>query len=119
MATKTKLSKNALVIAEDDSKEEVRLDYNTLRRAVLTLRAVNHPLRKQIITLLETQKKMPVTEIYENLKLEQSVASQHLAILRRAEIVKTEREGKYIYYSVNKRRIGQINEIIQSLAQMD
>lgn len=119
MATKTKLSKDALVITKENSKEQIRLDYNTLRRAVLTLRAVNHPLRKQIITLLEARKKMPVTEIYENLKLEQSVASQHLAILRRAEIVKTDRDGKFIYYSVNKRRIGQINDIIQSLAQKD
>ena len=117
MATKTKSGKDALVITKENSKEQIRVDYNTLRRAVLTLRAVNHSLRKQIITLLEARKKMPVTEIYEKLKLEQSVASQHLAILRRAEIVKTERDGKFIYYSVNKKRIAQINDIIQSLAQ--
>ena len=117
MSTKTKSGKDALVITKENSKEQIRIDYNTLRRAVLTLRAVNHSLRKQILTLLEARKKMPVTEIYKKLNLEQSVASQHLAILRRAEIVKTERDGKFIYYTVNKKRIAQVNEIIQQLAQ--
>ena len=117
MATKTKSGKDTLVITKENSKEQIRVDYNTLRRAVLTLRAVNHSLRKQILTLLESRKRMPVTEIYKKLDLEQSVASQHLAILRRAEIVKTERDGKFIYYTVNKKRIAQINEIIQALAQ--
>lgn len=119
MTAKTKLSKETLVITKENSKEQIRLDYGMLRRAVLTLRAVNHPLRKQILTLLEARKKMPVTEIYEKLKLEQSVASQHLAILRKAEIVKTQRNGKFIYYSINKKRIAEINDIIQLLAQQD
>ena len=117
MSAKTKLGKETLVIAKDNSKEQIKLDYGMLRRAVLTLRAVNHPLRKQIITLIESRKKMPVTDVYAKLKIEQSVASQHLAILRRAEIVKTERDGKFIYYSVNKKRVAEINSIIQQLAQ--
>ena len=117
MSTKTKPGKDTLVISKENSKELIRIEYGILRRAVLTLRAVNHPLRKQILTLIDSRKTMPVTDIYQKLKLEQSVASQHLAILRRAEIVKTERDGKFIYYSVNKRRIAQVNDIIQELAQ--
>ena len=117
MSAKAKLGKDTLVIDKDNSKELIKIDYSTLRRAVLTLRAVNHPLRKQILALIESRKKMPVTDVYAKLKLEQSVASQHLAILRRAEIVKTQRDGKFIYYSVNKKRVAEINDIIQQLAQ--
>ena len=117
MVGKSTLSKDPLVIGKEDGKGQIRVDYVVLKRAVLTLRAMNHHLRKKILTLLESQKKMPVTEIYDKLKIEQSVASQHLAILRRAEIVKTERDGKFIYYSVNRRRIEEINDIIQVLAQ--
>jgi DNA-binding transcriptional ArsR family regulator len=58
---------------------------------------------------------MTVTELYVQLRLEQSVASQHLAILRRAGIVKTDRDGKYIYYRVNEERVTQINQIVDSL----
>ena len=57
---------------------------------------------------LEENKRMKVTDIYVKLRLEQSVASQHLAILRRANIVRTERMGKEIYYSLNNNRIEQV-----------
>jgi DNA-binding transcriptional ArsR family regulator len=59
---------------------------------------------------------MTVTEIYVKLRLEQSVASQHLAILRSAGVVKTERNGKFIYYSVNRSRVGQIFSLVEELA---
>jgi DNA-binding transcriptional ArsR family regulator len=76
---------------------------------------LNHKLRQQILTLIETEKKITVTEIYVRLRLEQSVASQHLAILRRAGIVITQRDGKFIYYTVNYKRIEDINRIIEDL----
>lgn len=104
MTTKQKLSKEFLVIKKDSGKDNIVLDFGKLRRAVLTLRAINHPLRKKIVSMLENKRSMMVTEIYDLLKLEQSVASQHLAILRRADIVTTKREGKCVFYSVNKKR---------------
>ena len=112
-----KTGKEALVILKEGGKNSIRLDYGKLRKAVLTLRAINHPLRKKIITLIEDKKKVTVTEIYVKLRLEQSVASQHLAILRKAEIVDTERDGKFIYYTVNKKRVGEVTELVEDLAQ--
>ncbi len=111
-------SQEKVVLAKGDGVEDdITLDYGVLRKAVLTLRAVNHKLRKQIINLLEDSSKLTVTEIYVKLRLEQSVASQHLAILRRAGVVKTTRDGKFIYYSLNKKRILEISELIEDLAQ--
>jgi DNA-binding transcriptional ArsR family regulator len=72
-------------------------------------------LRQQILTLIETEDKITVTEIYVRMRLEQSVASQHLAILRRAGIVSTQRDGKFIYYTVNYKRIDQITGVTESL----
>ena len=97
--------------------EDVVLDFGVLRKAVLTLRSINHKLRKQIVKLLEESGKLTVTEIYVKLRLEQSVASQHLAILRRAGVVRTDREGKFIFYSLDKKRISEISELIEDLAQ--
>lgn len=111
-------SQEKVVLTKGDGVEEdITLDYGVLRKAVLTLRAVNHKLRKQIINLLEDSSRLTVTEIYVKLRLEQSVASQHLAILRRAGVVKTTRDGKFIYYSLNKKRILEISELIEDLAQ--
>ena len=92
-------------------QQDILLDYNELRKAVLVLRAVNHKLRQRMIDLLEENQRMTVTDLYVKLRLEQSVASQHLAILRKAGVVVTERDGKFIYYSLNKNRIGQVSHM--------
>ncbi len=103
--------------AKGSKKSNFTLDYGSVKSAALTLRAVNHKLRKQIVKLLDEHNKLPVTEIYQKLRLEQSVASQHLAILRNAGIVKTEKEGKFIYYSLNYDRLAELSDIVETLAQ--
>lgn len=96
-------------------KQEIQLDYAELRKAVLVLRAVNHKLRQRVIDLLEENERMTVTDIYIKLRLEQSVASQHLAILRRAGVVITTRHGKFIYYSLDQERLSQISRLVEEL----
>ncbi|TNE67219.1 MAG: transcriptional regulator [Bacteroidetes bacterium] len=96
--------------------QDIQLDYAELRKAVLVLRAVNHKLRQRMIDLLEENQRMTVTDIYIKLRLEQSVASQHLAILRKAGVVKTDRQGKYIYYSLDSERLSQISRLVEELA---
>lgn len=107
--------KNETITLKKGTKE-VQLDYSDLRRAVLVLRAVNHKLRQRVIDLLEENDTMTVTDIYIKLRLEQSVASQHLAILRRAGVVATERQGKFIYYSLDRDRLNQISKLVEDLA---
>jgi DNA-binding transcriptional ArsR family regulator len=95
--------------------ETLKINFHNLKKAALVLRSLNHKLRQQILTLIETEKKITVTEIYVRMRLEQSVASQHLAILRRSGIVTTQRDGKFIYYTVNYKRIEEINMFVQGL----
>src|SRR6195952_2663414 len=102
-------SVNHLIVRQQEG-EPVKIDFLQVKKAAITLRAINHKLRQQIMRLLEDQQRMTVTEIYVQLRLEQSVASQHLAILRRAGIVETFRDGKYISYSINAERLAQLNK---------
>lgn len=106
--------KSELIILKK-GQEEVKLDYSELRKAVLVLRAINHKLRQRIIDLLDESDDLTVTDIYIKLRLEQSVASQHLAILRRAGVVETSRSGKYIHYSLNRDRLEQISRLVDDL----
>ena len=111
--TKTLLNMNTSVnhlIIRQQEGEPVKIDFLQVKKAAITLRAINHKLRQQIMRLLEDNQRMTVTEIYVQLRLEQSVASQHLAILRRAGIVDTFRDGKYISYSINAERLAQLNQ---------
>ena len=111
-----KSTKGTLVITKENNKDEITLEYSKLRKALLNVRAINHPMRKEIITLLEGKGKMTVTEIYVKLRVEQSVASQHLAILRKSGIVETTRNGKFIHYSVDAARIGEVSVLIDGVA---
>jgi ArsR family transcriptional regulator, virulence genes transcriptional regulator len=101
--------------ADSSAGAPVKVDFLNLKKAAMILRALNHKLRQQIIRILDENKKLTVTELYVQLRLEQSVASQHLAILRRAGIVKTEREGKFIYYTINNSRISDIMKCVDAL----
>ncbi|MBS1620833.1 MAG: helix-turn-helix transcriptional regulator [Bacteroidetes bacterium] len=93
----------------------LNLNLISAKKAAMILRAVNHNLRQQILKLIDENGKMTVTEIYIQLRLEQSVASQHLAILRKAGFVNTDRDGKFIYYSVNHKRLEELNHFIIDL----
>jgi ArsR family transcriptional regulator, virulence genes transcriptional regulator len=95
----------------------IKVDYYNVKKAALILRALNHKLRQQLVKLIDEEKKITVTEIYVRLRLEQSVASQHLAILRKAGIVNTEREGKFIYYMINHKRVEEVSKIVNDLVK--
>ncbi len=103
------------LVTDNDHSKELKVDYLAIKKAAIVLRAINHKLRQQILHLIEANERMTVTEIYIQLRLEQSVASQHLAIMRRAGIVKTSREGKFIWYSVNKERLQDISRFVDDL----
>ena len=102
-----------------DSISEIRpalkVDIQNIKKAALVLRAFNHKLRQQILRLINEKKRITVTEIYLKLRLEQPVASQHLAILRKAGFVKTERNGKFIYYTVNYKRLDELDKFVHEL----
>ena len=89
------------------------LDYAGIRRTLILLRSVNHKIRQRIIEIIGQGKKIVVTDICNELNLDQSAVSQHLAVLRQAGVVKTERQGKFIFYFLNKERLNLIQTMIQ------
>ena len=115
MMVATQSHEQTLASAKSSTSSPINVDYHALKKAAMVLRALNHKLRQQLLKLIEEEKKITVTEIYVRLRLEQSVASQHLAILRKAGIVNTERDGKFIFYTVNYKRIDEITQFVKDL----
>ena len=113
--TNNRLFTRKFAVQKTTIMSTIKIDYYNVKKAALILRALNHKLRQQLVKLIEEKKKITVTEIYVQLRLEQSVASQHLAILRKAGIVTTERDGKFIYYLINHKRIDEISRIVNEL----
>lgn len=54
-----------------------------------------------------------VSKLLEQLPISQSALSQHLAVLRNAELVATRRQGVEIYYRINDPRVEAILSSIQ------
>lgn len=101
--------------APAENGNPLKVELLNVKKAALILRAVNHKLRQQILKLIDEHGKVTVTELYMKLRLEQSVASQHLAVLRKAGFVNTTRDGKFIYYSVNATRLQELNRFVEEL----
>ena len=103
------------IIPVSESGPELAIDTLDVKKAAIILRSVNHKLRQIILKYIGEKERVTVTEIFEHLLLEQAVASQQLAILRRTGFVKTKREGKFIYYSVNRQRLLDLNKFVSEL----
>lgn len=106
-----------LAFIPNGQQQEVTLELSVLKRALLTLRAVNHPLRKEMLQMIEQKKKVTVTELYTKLRIEQSLASQQLGLLRKAGAIVATRDGKFIYYSINHKRVHEIAKFVDKLAR--
>ena len=94
---------------------ELQIELIPLNKAVLTFRAVNNKIRLQILNILHEHSKMTVTSLYFKLRLDQSATSQHLAVLRKAGFVNTQRDGKCIYYSINYKRLEELHHCAEQL----
>jgi DNA-binding transcriptional ArsR family regulator len=96
---------------------ETALEIKTLllKKGEMVLRALNHKLRQDIISLIHENGEINVTDIYVRLNLEQTVVSQHLSILRKAGFVNTRREGKQVYYTVNYEKLELVHNNVASL----
>lgn len=94
--------------AKSSSASGLSIQLEEFRNAALVLRALNHKVRQQILNLIHDKGEITVSEIYGKLRMEQSLTSSYLAMLRRANIVKTRRDGQSIHYSVNYDHISQV-----------
>lgn len=63
------------------------------------MRALADPTRREILNILKNGA-MPATEIGAHFNISPAAISKHLTILREAELVRSRREGKYIYYEL-------------------
>jgi len=98
-------SKNAKSVRTYQELNEYIIDDDFLDDAVMVLRALTHHLRLRIIEYIDKNPNTNVNSIYSALNLEQSITSQHLRILRNAELVLFQRNGKQILYRLNYKKL--------------
>lgn len=76
------------------------------------LKAIAHPVRLCIVKNLSKRTSANVNTMQDCLQVSQSSVSQHLAKLKAAGIVSSQREGKEIYYQICDKRIKELVTIL-------
>ena len=65
-----------------------------------TLRALSDPIRREILNLLKTGR-LSAGEITEHFDVTAASISRHLSVLKEADLIRDQRQGKFIYYEIN------------------
>ena len=77
-------------------------------------KTLGHPARIRVLELL-SERDMAVSELLPELGLEASNLSQQLAVLRRAGLVTTRREGSQVYYSLTSPRVAELLAVARGI----
>ena len=75
------------------------MDENT-QKYVKFLRALGSEERLAILEEIETKGQINCTEVEKKFFMEESTASHHLNILKKADILESKKAGRNIYYSI-------------------
>lgn len=70
-------------------------------------KALNDPTRREILQLLQ-EKDLSAGEIAEKFQISWPSVSHHLDLLKQAKLVIAEKEGQFIYYSLNTTVVDEI-----------
>ncbi len=82
----------------------MKLDDIRAQRVANVLKAVGHPVRLQIIELLE-KREMCVGDIVDAIGSKQAITSQHLNMMRDKEVLSCRRDGAKMYYAIKNKNV--------------
>ena len=65
-----------------------------------TMKALSDPIRREILEMLKSGR-LSAGEIAKNFPVSDAAISKHLCVLREADLIRSVREGKFIFYDLN------------------
>jgi len=87
-----------------------KIPANRLHKIAEVLKSVGHPVRLEIIALLEARNRLNVFEIQQHISVpvEQSMLSHHLTKMKDKGILSSIKEGQYVFYSLKDPNISNL-----------
>ncbi len=79
------------------------------------LKALAHPARLMIVDQLSAHGRRCVCELQQTVGSDMSTVSRHLAILKNAGIVQSEKEGTTVYYRLRISCLGRFFQCVESV----
>ena len=90
--------------------KEIRAD--VINDAAEMLKAIANPLRINIIYALFIKSEMSVSDIQEELNIEQSLLSHNLRLMKDRGILVARKRGKNCYYSLKHKKLYKVIECV-------
>jgi len=86
------------------------LSFDKINRVAKILKTISHPVRLEILEVLEMEEPLTVSVIRERIgsEVEQSMLSHHLIKMKDNDILVSYKKGKHIYYSIADRQVLKI-----------
>ncbi|MFM9947767.1 MAG: ArsR/SmtB family transcription factor [Saprospiraceae bacterium] len=91
------------------------LDPEKINRVAEILKTIGHPVRLEILEVLEAEEPLAVSEIQERIGIptEQSLLSHHLIKLKDKGLLRSEKRGMNVYYSLEDRKLLHIFDCME------
>ena len=83
-----------------------------------TLKALSDPIRREILDMLKGGR-MSAGDIVAHFEVTGASISRHLSVLKEADLIRDNREGKFIFYEINTSVLEDILLFIKNLKGED
>lgn len=90
------------------------MDLSEFAEAAECLKILAHPHRLMIVQILLSGKKFTVGEICEKCEITQPQTSDHLRLMQRCGFLKSERDGRSVFYEVCEPHLPDLMKCIES-----
>lgn len=93
-----------------------KLSSEKLQAVAKILKTIGHPVKLEILEVLEQEEPLDVSTICDRIgaQCEFSMMSHHLAKLKDNGILKSEKKGKQVFYSIADRHLLKIFDCMES-----
>lgn len=97
-------------------KTKRNLSFEKLTAVANILKTISHPVRLEILEILEHEEPLSVSSIRERIQIEveQSMLSHHLIKMKDKGILSSTKQGKHIFYSIIDRQVLKIFDCMEN-----
>lgn len=86
-----------------------------MRQITKVFKALSDETKLRILKILQERNELCVCEIMQALNISQSRASRNLGILKDSGFVTDRRNGLWVHYSINKKKLNEYHQVLNEL----
>ena len=114
MAVRRSRHKPAAAAAQAEPGETVRVSTPLYQLKAEFFKTLGHPARIRVLELL-SEREHAVAEMLPQVGIEPSHLSQQLAVLRRANLVTSRKQGSTVYYSLTSPQVAELLAVARQI----